>query len=111
MGKNINSVLNAFIIKTENLVKIIFASLETCLYEKHVNAYIPFLFDHLIMENFISCNLTQRTTAGQLLAQENGVYLTLQGVVPDTAHSLTAAQGASPQIVTAVSQSTVSCCM
>jgi hypothetical protein len=107
MVKNINSILNAFIIKTENLVKIIFASLETCLYEKHVNAYIPFIFDHLIMENFISRNLTQGTTAGQLLAQENGVYLTLQ----DTAHSLTAAQGASPQTVTVVSQPTVSCCM
>lgn len=48
--------------------------------------------------------MTQGATAGQLLAQGNGAYLIQQGVDPDAAHTLIAAQRASPQTVTAVSQ-------
>jgi hypothetical protein len=54
----------------------------------------------------VANNLTQGATAGQLLAQGNGAYLIQQGVDPDTAHTLIAAQRASPQTVTAVSQHT-----
>ncbi|XP_023723000.1 DNA-binding protein RFX2 isoform X3 [Cryptotermes secundus] len=49
----------------------------------------------------VASNLTQGATAGQLLAQGNGAYLIQQGVDPDTAHTLIAAQRASPQTVTA----------
>ncbi|XP_069703475.1 DNA-binding protein RFX2-like isoform X2 [Periplaneta americana] len=49
----------------------------------------------------VASSLTQGTTAGQLLAQGNGAYLIQQGVDPDTAHTLIAAQRASPQTVTA----------
>jgi hypothetical protein len=52
----------------------------------------------------VASNLTQGATAGQLLAQGNGAYLIQQGVDPDAAHTLIAAQRASPQTVTAVSQ-------
>lgn len=52
----------------------------------------------------MASNLTQGATAGQLLAQGNGAYLIQQGVDPDAAHTLIAAQRASPQTVTAVSQ-------
>jgi len=51
----------------------------------------------------VASNLTQGATAGQLLAQGNGAYLIQQGVDPDAAHTLIAAQRASPQTVTAVS--------
>lgn len=51
----------------------------------------------------MASNLTQGATAGQLLAQGNGAYLIQQGVDPDAAHTLIAAQRASPQTVTAVS--------
>ncbi|GFG33837.1 hypothetical protein Cfor_11041, partial [Coptotermes formosanus] len=51
----------------------------------------------------VASNLTQGATAGQLLAQGNGAYLIQQGVDPDAAHTLIAAQRASPQTVTAPS--------
>ena len=56
----------------------------------------------------MASNLTQGATAGQLLAQGNGAYLIQQGVDPDAAHTLIAAQRASPQTVTAVSQHIIS---
>jgi hypothetical protein len=54
----------------------------------------------------VAGNLAQGATAGQLLAQGNGTYLIQQGVDPDTAHTIIAAQRSSPQTVAAVSQHT-----
>jgi regulatory factor X 1/2/3 len=44
----------------------------------------------------VANDLSQGTTAGQLLAQENGAYLTQQDVDPDTSNTIIAAQRASP---------------
>nr|CAD7256512.1 unnamed protein product [Timema shepardi] len=49
----------------------------------------------------VAGSLAQGGAAGQLLAQGNGAYLIQQGVDPETAHSIIAAQRASPQTVAA----------
>jgi hypothetical protein len=49
----------------------------------------------------VANDLSQGTIAGQLLAQENGAYLTQQDVDSDTAHTIVAAQRASPSTATA----------
>ncbi|GLG98175.1 Uncharacterized protein GBIM_04773 [Gryllus bimaculatus] len=51
----------------------------------------------------VASSLAPGAATGQLLAQGNGTYLIQQGVDPDQAHTLIAAQRTSPQTVTAVS--------
>ncbi|KAK7872733.1 hypothetical protein R5R35_011870 [Gryllus longicercus] len=50
----------------------------------------------------VASSLAPGAATGQLLAQGNGTYLIQQGVDPDQAHTLIAAQRTSPQTVTAV---------
>jgi regulatory factor X 1/2/3 len=52
-------------------------------------------------DSLMQSNSTQGTTAGQLLAQGNGAYLTEQDFDPNAALSFTATQTPSPQPVTA----------
>jgi hypothetical protein len=49
----------------------------------------------------VANDLSQGTTAGQLLAQENGTYLTQKDADPNMSHTITATQKASPSTVTA----------
>ncbi|GLG98174.1 hypothetical protein R5R35_011870 [Gryllus longicercus] len=49
----------------------------------------------------VASSLAPGAATGQLLAQGNGTYLIQQGVDPDQAHTLIAAQRTSPQTVTA----------